>query len=213
MAIAETLKKYISLKINQNQEMIWFCTVNNHGKFLAILLIDYGSEETNVFFVNVAVATSIYRQSLIKQTNEFLKTLQIIPEAYMQDGENIQYDSTVTIQSCSRILFSTLKTCDIHDKKYDKYYTSSNVFSAALEEVPQMNKTIQMNDLVNQPIGRHHDIKFNQNVFSNNSVLKLITKIAKYSSKNRFEEIRKYILTLLDAFKIMWDRQGLTEST
>lgn len=207
-AITKTLKNYVSSKRKQNEEMIWFCTINNHGKYLPVMLIDFSSETYNAFFVDVAVSSSIYNQSLISGTKTFLNSLEIFPNAYLQDGESIDLQSILTVQSCSRMLFSTLNKCDVHDKSMMKYFSSCEVFKAAIKEVPKMEKAVEQNVLVCSPAGRFRNMRFDDKVFSYNFGSKLIKKIAKYTSEKRFQDMRHYIGTLFDAFKLLWDRQN-----
>lgn len=74
--------------------------MNGHGKYLAVTLIDYGSEEINAFIVNVGVSSSIFNKSIVELTNKFLAEIEIKPKFYLQDAENLAEE-----YCCNTIMF------------------------------------------------------------------------------------------------------------
>lgn len=193
--------------------MIWICTINNHGSYLPVMLIDYGSDEINAFILNVAVSTSIFTEDLIESTNKVLNKLNIFPEFYIQDGNKIYDECVLVIQSCSRILFTTLKACDVHDIELTKYFSSHEIFKESVENVMELNTLIEHNKLVFTPAGRMKNLKFDDEVFSPVLGASLLKEIANNSENfQEFSEMRFYIGTLFDAFKIIWDRKNMQQT-
>lgn len=145
-AIIQTLKQYVKIKKESNQPMIWMATANGHGKFIAITLADYGSNEINAFIVNVAAATSIFYETLFKETKEALKEAQTFPLAMFQDGDNIHDDSILVVHKLSRILFTSLKDFDVIDKGSLKYHFCGTIFSQSMNEVEELKETTKTNE-------------------------------------------------------------------
>lgn len=209
-AISNTLTQYVRSKEGENEQNIWICTINNHGNYLAIMLIDYGSEAINAFPINVAVSTSIFLENLIEETKHFLNAIHIFPKMFIQDGQSINNTSVVAINSCSRTVFSTLKNVDIHDVEYSKFYSSKDYFSSSLKYVPELKAIICYNEMAFGPAGRKENMKFEPAAFSPELGDKLLKYIAhQCRNQNEFNEIEKYIGTLFDIFNIIWERQNM----
>lgn len=211
-AVCDTLSKYAELKIKNSQNMIWVCTINNHGKYLLITLIDYGSPEINAFIVNVCVATSVFYDEAIKITKQVLSKVKITPKLVLQDGERLIEDSIVVIQSISRMIFTSLQDFDIYDQNYSKFYSCASVFKKAVREVPELTNLMIFNGSACEINGRRKDLQFNKDVFSPVLGKQLFKKIANHCQTiHKLKIIVNYLGTVFKALRLFWERESIED--
>lgn len=211
VALKNTLENYVKWKKGNNEEIIWICTVNNHGPYLPVMLIDFGGDSINAFFVNVAISTGSFTINIIFITKTFLQKMNIEPNAFIQDGDSIWNDSTLSVVTCSRMLFSTLQKLNVNDRLYTKFFSSYKIFRAAFNQLPNLQRLVKQNRMRNGTDGRRMNFRFNTAVFSEHLGNELIEMIALYSAPNVFVHVRHYIGTLFDAFRILWNRENLPD--
>lgn len=208
------MRKYVDLKKKNKQQHIWLCTINGHGKFLAVTLIDYGSSEINAFTVNVGVSSSIFNKGIIKLTYKVLAEVEIEPNIYLQDAENLVDESVVAIQSCSMLIFTGLKAFDVLNQDFTVQYSSAIAFKKALGDVTELSALIKFNKMAKSPPGRLLNLKLNKDIFSTELIDKLLEKIAtRCPTIEKFTEIAKYLSTVFNAFRVLWEREELIEES